>query len=161
AEVVCGVARGAKHRTRADRHHAASGAARSPAASASDRPGSRLSAQPPLIGTEAVPTVPANPGAPPPSVAGSGIPVPQLRGIFGVSSNEARSPSQESKGATMNNASLKGVIVGCVLLLGAGCVWAQDWPQWRGPNRDNKVMGFTEPTTWPKELTKKWKVTVG
>src|SRR5881227_926265 len=42
--------------------------------------------------------------------------------------------------------------------LGAG---AADWPQWRGPNRDNKVVGFTAPATWPKELTQKWKVTVG
>jgi outer membrane protein assembly factor BamB len=40
-------------------------------------------------------------------------------------------------------------------------VQAQDWPQWRGPNRDNKVAGFIEPKTWPKELTKKWTVKVG
>ena len=24
---------------------------------------------------------------------------------------------------------------------------AQDWPQWRGPGRDNKVAGFTAPNT--------------
>jgi len=53
------------------------------------------------------------------------------------------------------------VIVGCMVLLGASCVQAQDWPQWLGPNRDGKATGFTAPTTWPKELTKKWKVTVG
>ena len=38
---------------------------------------------------------------------------------------------------------------------------ALDWPQFRGPNRDNKVTGFAAPSTWPKELTQKWKVTVG
>src|SRR2546422_531974 len=38
---------------------------------------------------------------------------------------------------------------------------AADWPQWRGPNRDNKVEGFIAPATWPKELTKKWTVKVG
>ena len=38
---------------------------------------------------------------------------------------------------------------------------AQDWPQWRGPNRDAKAAGFIAPKTWPKELTQKWKVTVG
>ena len=38
---------------------------------------------------------------------------------------------------------------------------AGDWPQWRGPDRDAKVTGFKAPATWPKELTKKWKVTVG
>ena len=36
-----------------------------------------------------------------------------------------------------------------------------DWPQWRGPNRDAKVTGFKAPATWPKELTRKWKETVG
>lgn len=38
---------------------------------------------------------------------------------------------------------------------------AQDWPQWRGPNRDAKVVGFTAPAAWPKTLTKKWSVKVG
>src|SRR5262245_23437588 len=38
---------------------------------------------------------------------------------------------------------------------------AVDWPQWRGPNRDAKVAGFTPPATWPAELTKKWSVSVG
>src|SRR6516162_3345340 len=54
-----------------------------------------------------------------------------------------------------------GVIVGCALLLSVKCASAQDWPQWRGPNRDNHVVGFTEPKTWPKELTQKWRVPVG
>jgi outer membrane protein assembly factor BamB len=52
-----------------------------------------------------------------------------------------------------------------LVALGAGMLAltaaADDWPQWRGPNRDNKVAGFTAPATWPKELTKRWKVTVG
>ena len=38
---------------------------------------------------------------------------------------------------------------------------AQDWPQWRGVNRDGKVTGFTVPAKWPKQLTQAWKVTVG
>ena len=54
-----------------------------------------------------------------------------------------------------------GVLVGGVALLRASGVSAADWPQWRGPNRDNKVAGFTAPATWPKELTQKWKTTVG
>jgi outer membrane protein assembly factor BamB len=45
-------------------------------------------------------------------------------------------------------------------LLGSGAQ-AQDWPQWRGANRDAKVAGFTAPKEWPKELAQKWKVTVG
>jgi outer membrane protein assembly factor BamB len=62
--------------------------------------------------------------------------------------------------ATMRNAKT-ATIVGLALLLGAGIVCAGDWPQWRGPNRDNKVTGFTAPQTWPKELTQKWKAQVG
>ncbi len=38
---------------------------------------------------------------------------------------------------------------------------ADDWPQWRGAGRDNKVTGFTPPGTWPKALNEKWKVKVG
>jgi outer membrane protein assembly factor BamB len=47
------------------------------------------------------------------------------------------------------------------VVLVAGPAAAADWPQWRGPNRDAKVAGFEAPATWPKELTKKWKVTIG
>src|ERR1700733_4213710 len=47
----------------------------------------------------------------------------------------------------------------CLMLISSAS--AQDWPQWRGPNRDNHVSGFTEPKTWPKELTKKWTISVG
>jgi hypothetical protein len=53
------------------------------------------------------------------------------------------------------------VLAVSVVFLGLGGARAQDWPQWRGPNRDAKVTGFTAPKTWPKELTKKWQVTVG
>jgi len=38
---------------------------------------------------------------------------------------------------------------------------AQDWPQWRGINRDSKVTGFKAPASWPAELKQEWKVTVG
>jgi outer membrane protein assembly factor BamB len=54
-----------------------------------------------------------------------------------------------------------GVMVGCAMLLAAGGARAQDWPQWRGPNRDAKVTGFDAPKSWPKDLTQKWKVPVG
>ena len=62
----------------------------------------------------------------------------------------------------MNSASPRTVVwAGWVLLLGAGGALGQDWPQWRGANRDGKATGFTAPKTWPKELTQKWKVPVG
>ena len=52
-------------------------------------------------------------------------------------------------------------IIVCIVFLSAGFSFAQDWPQWRGANRDAKVSGFTVPDSWPKELTQKWKITVG
>ena len=39
--------------------------------------------------------------------------------------------------------------------------WAQDWPQWRGPNRDGIAGAFSEPKVWPEKLKLKWKVNVG
>jgi outer membrane protein assembly factor BamB len=50
---------------------------------------------------------------------------------------------------------------GCLVLAGVSGAPGQDWPQWRGANRDAKTAGFTPPKTWPKELTQKWKITVG
>ena len=38
---------------------------------------------------------------------------------------------------------------------------AQDWPQWRGPNRDGNVSGALIPASWPKTLKEQWKVPVG
>lgn len=54
-----------------------------------------------------------------------------------------------------------GVMVGCAILGSAAGVLAQDWPQWRGPNRDGKAAGFTAPQSWPKTLEAKWRKTVG
>ena len=45
------------------------------------------------------------------------------------------------------------------LVAGQG-LWAQEWPQWRGPSRDG-VIPFSEPKAWPEKLTTKWKVDVG
>ncbi|UCE41664.1 MAG: PQQ-like beta-propeller repeat protein [Candidatus Aminicenantes bacterium] len=53
------------------------------------------------------------------------------------------------------------VMVGCMILMITGWAFTQDWPQWRGPNRDGKVSGFTAPQEWPKELTQKWRTPVG
>ncbi len=38
---------------------------------------------------------------------------------------------------------------------------AQDWTQWRGPNRDGVVPAFTAPKLWPDSLKVAWKVQVG
>jgi outer membrane protein assembly factor BamB len=39
--------------------------------------------------------------------------------------------------------------------------FAQDWPQWRGPNRDGVVASFAAPKVWPEKLKTVWKVPVG
>ena len=38
---------------------------------------------------------------------------------------------------------------------------AQDWAQWRGPNRDGSSAAFTAPAEWPDALTLRWSVPVG
>ncbi len=48
-----------------------------------------------------------------------------------------------------------------ILLASTFFAMAADWPQWRGINRDAVVADFTPPTTWPKELMKKWSTKVG
>jgi outer membrane protein assembly factor BamB len=61
----------------------------------------------------------------------------------------------------VNTGRLIMTVTGIVILMGAGRIGAQDWPQWRGPSRDGKLSGFVAPQSWPKELTQKWKVTIG
>jgi outer membrane protein assembly factor BamB len=48
-----------------------------------------------------------------------------------------------------------------ILILSPADSYSQEWPQWRGINRDSKVTGFKAPTAWPAELIQDWKVTVG
>src|SRR5438876_3865967 len=52
-------------------------------------------------------------------------------------------------------------VVVLTLGLGAAMAAAQDWTQWRGPNRDGVVGAFREPAAWPKTLTKRWNVEIG
>ncbi len=55
----------------------------------------------------------------------------------------------------------KVLVLSCIASTVASCALAQDWPQWRGPNRDAKASDFKAPKTWPKDLAQKWKVPVG
>jgi outer membrane protein assembly factor BamB len=54
-----------------------------------------------------------------------------------------------------------------VLLLSVAVISLQaqrpsnDWPQWRGPNRDGAAPAPTDAKAWPEQLTQKWKVDVG
>ncbi len=47
------------------------------------------------------------------------------------------------------------------LILSAATLSAQDWPQWRGPNRDGAVAGFSAPAALPDSLKLKWRIEVG
>jgi outer membrane protein assembly factor BamB len=49
----------------------------------------------------------------------------------------------------------------CLALFFLTMAPAQDWPQWRGPNRDGIAAGFAAPTAWPEKLRLKWKVQIG
>ena len=57
--------------------------------------------------------------------------------------------------------SIIAIVAGTLILISATGILAQDWPQWRGANRDGKVTGFATPENWQIELTQKWQVTVG
>ncbi len=46
-------------------------------------------------------------------------------------------------------------------VLTASALAAQDWPQWRGPNRDGAIVAFKAPVAWPPALTRRWQVDVG
>lgn len=55
------------------------------------------------------------------------------------------------------------LIITATILFFAGCgvSYAQDWPHFRGPARDNRVNGFRAPSAWPENLTMVWKNDVG
>ena len=53
------------------------------------------------------------------------------------------------------------LVVGTPLFSAAASALSQDWPQWRGPNRDGAVQGVSVPKKWPKALKEEWKVAVG
>ena len=61
----------------------------------------------------------------------------------------------------MKQSNRKFVVSMLLTVIIAQLALAQDWPQWRGPNRDGAIVSFTEPKAWPEQLKLKWKVKVG
>ena len=53
------------------------------------------------------------------------------------------------------------VVVLASTSLGQAQLASTDVTQWRGPNRDGVVQGFTAPQAWPEMLVKRWTVEVG
>jgi outer membrane protein assembly factor BamB len=61
---------------------------------------------------------------------------------------------------------MRRALIVITLLIGLTAVnEAQQAPanvtQWRGPNRDGVIAGFTEPAAWPEQLNQRWKIEVG
>lgn len=54
----------------------------------------------------------------------------------------------------------RNVLVIILVSMSTSFVFAQDWPQWLGANRDGQTE-FKAPAAWPEQLTKKWTVSVG
>ena len=54
-----------------------------------------------------------------------------------------------------------GSLIAIATLMAASAASGQDWPQWRGPDRDGAVLSFDEPDVWPESLTRRWRVEVG
>jgi outer membrane protein assembly factor BamB len=61
----------------------------------------------------------------------------------------------------MKNVRLIISVLVSLFVLSSSVSLCQDWPQWRGINRDSRVTGFKVPAAWPAELKQEWKVTVG
>jgi outer membrane protein assembly factor BamB len=60
----------------------------------------------------------------------------------------------------MQNIKLTLSILAAVILLPLN-LFSQDWPQFRGIDRDSKVTGFRAPSAWPSSLKQQWKIRVG
>ena len=54
-----------------------------------------------------------------------------------------------------------GLVAALVLPAFVSTVAAQDWTQWRGPNRDGVVEAFDVPASWPAGLRQRWSAEVG
>jgi outer membrane protein assembly factor BamB len=52
------------------------------------------------------------------------------------------------------------LLAGIAVLATLTPMGAQDWPQWRGPNRDGAAT-FKSPANWPDMLQERWKIEVG
>jgi outer membrane protein assembly factor BamB len=48
-----------------------------------------------------------------------------------------------------------------MLLTAVNLIFAQDWPQWRGIQRDGKIEGYKAPQHWPAALKSQWTLQLG
>lgn len=57
--------------------------------------------------------------------------------------------------------SLSTLTLGAAALGAAALGAVDDWPQWRGPQRDGRASSFQPPAQWPSQLVERWRVEVG
>lgn len=60
-----------------------------------------------------------------------------------------------------NNPELSSLLFALLVCFSALEVCAQNWPQWRGPQRDGHVQDFSPPTILPDSLRRAWRIEVG
>jgi len=56
---------------------------------------------------------------------------------------------------------VRNLLIVCFSFFVLSCNQAQNWPGWRGENRDGKVKDFETPNPWPDELSRVWQKEVG
>ena len=56
---------------------------------------------------------------------------------------------------------IRSLTVAVLLTAGLSGVCAQDWPQWRGPDRTGVTDVFAAPSAWPEKPRKVWEAVVG
>jgi len=56
---------------------------------------------------------------------------------------------------------MRRLLVVVALTTLASTVSAQDWSQWRGPNRDGVIPAAVIPKQWPKSTRRSWQVEIG
>ena len=61
----------------------------------------------------------------------------------------------------MKNSKLIIITSFLLLFITVNSGFSQDWPQFRGINRDCRIEGFKVPSAWPSELKQEWKISIG
>jgi hypothetical protein len=62
----------------------------------------------------------------------------------------------------MNKVAAAAIFVSGLSISASTQTNSDNWPQWRGPNRDGHLVGFVAPKTWPERLPPRhWQIYVG
>jgi len=62
----------------------------------------------------------------------------------------------------MNKVAAAAIFVAGLSISASTQTNSDNWPQWRGPNRDGHLVGFVAPKTWPERLPPRhWQISVG